>query len=290
MYEDYFEDLSIIRYHLGSSDPFYNYNSSESQTRFNYYPESYVPHGFFDGVIDGEYFYSTWRNLFLSRMDVSSPAEITLTGTYDPRGLHVELDISVTATDEITFSSLRLFCVLVESDLLYSGRVYDQVMRDMIPNANGETFDIENGETVNFERDFTVDNNLLVDMCDIVVFVQDRTTREILQTARVPVTNIPTGVDDFPQGNIPKTVLLSQNYPNPFNSGTNIAFNLKVNSEVNLSVYNITGQKVAELANGKFDAGTHVVNWNAANEATGIYFYRLQANGEVRTNRMVLMK
>ncbi|MCB0313223.1 MAG: T9SS type A sorting domain-containing protein, partial [Calditrichaeota bacterium] len=83
---------------------------------------------------------------------------------------------------------------------------------------------------------------------------------------------------------------LSQNYPNPFNPSTTIAYNLKQAADVTLEVFNVTGQKVATLANGRKPAGQYEVNFDAADIASGIYFYTLNANGQSLTRKMVLMK
>jgi hypothetical protein len=59
---------------------------------------------------------------------------------------------------------------------------------------------------------------------------------------------------------------------------------------VNLVVYNILGQKVAQLINDKLPAGAHTAVFNAANMATGVYFYRLEAGSYVDVKKMLLLK
>jgi hypothetical protein len=75
---------------------------------------------------------------------------------------------------------------------------------------------------------------------------------------------------------VPETYLLRQNYPNPFNPSTTIRYVLPHRSHVVLTVFNIVGQRVAELVNGDVDAGEHEVRFNASQLASGVYFYRLQ--------------
>ncbi|MCZ7608824.1 MAG: T9SS type A sorting domain-containing protein [Ignavibacterium sp.] len=72
---------------------------------------------------------------------------------------------------------------------------------------------------------------------------------------------------------------LAQNFPNPFNPSTKITFGLAIDSKVKLSVYNLLGEQVAELLNSNFSAGTHNVSFDASNLNSGVYFYRLDANG-----------
>jgi len=86
------------------------------------------------------------------------------------------------------------------------------------------------------------------------------------------------------------SVTLLGNYPNPFNPTTEISFNLPSASHVKLEVFNVMGQKVATLVNGQFEAGEHVVQWDGRDAASGVYFYRLQADDFVDTKKMMLLK
>ncbi|MBU1919694.1 T9SS type A sorting domain-containing protein, partial [bacterium] len=83
---------------------------------------------------------------------------------------------------------------------------------------------------------------------------------------------------------------LHQNFPNPFNPETSIAFDVVESGFVTLSVYNVLGQEVASLVNGTMDAGRHVVSFDAANLTSGLYLYRMEANGFTAQMKMVLMK
>lgn len=76
---------------------------------------------------------------------------------------------------------------------------------------------------------------------------------------------------------IPKKYSLSQNYPNPFNPITNINYELPLEANVELKIFNITGQEVANLVNAEQPAGIHNVLWNASSYASGTYFYILNA-------------
>jgi len=83
---------------------------------------------------------------------------------------------------------------------------------------------------------------------------------------------------------------LDQNYPNPFNPLTTIAYHLSEDSQVRLSVYNISGVKVADLDSGFKERGTHTVTFEAGNFASGVYFYRLQTGSIVQIRKMLLIK
>ena len=83
---------------------------------------------------------------------------------------------------------------------------------------------------------------------------------------------------------------LYQNYPNAFNPSTQISYDLPKATNVTLTVYNILGNKVAELVNGYNDAGRHTVNFDASKLSSGVYFYTLNAGGKIVTNKMILSK
>jgi hypothetical protein len=80
------------------------------------------------------------------------------------------------------------------------------------------------------------------------------------------------------------------NYPNPFADQTTITYELKSAGNVRLAVFNMTGQQIAVLADGQQTAGNHEVTWHAGNQASGIYFYRLEVNNAVTTQKMVLTR
>ena len=88
---------------------------------------------------------------------------------------------------------------------------------------------------------------------------------------------------------IPSNFGLSQNYPNPFNPTTTISFQVPTASDVNLTVYNVNGQKVTEFS-GSYEAGIHSIEWDASATASGVYFYRLNAGNFTDVKKMVLLK
>jgi len=84
---------------------------------------------------------------------------------------------------------------------------------------------------------------------------------------------------------------LDQNYPNPFNPSTSIKFGLPVETNVDLRVFDILGNEVANLLNNEMmSAGNHIVNFNAANLSTGTYFYRLSTTDFTSVKKMQLIK
>ncbi|MCP4580455.1 MAG: T9SS type A sorting domain-containing protein [candidate division Zixibacteria bacterium] len=110
-----------------------------------------------------------------------------------------------------------------------------------------------------------------------------------LPEIEVPVTlDVLTDIDEVIE--MPRTFALSQNYPNPFNASTSIDFALPEPAMVDLSVYNMLGQKVATLVSEELAAGYHCVNWDASDISSGIYFYKISAGDITEIHEMTLLK
>lgn len=88
----------------------------------------------------------------------------------------------------------------------------------------------------------------------------------------------------------PNELRLFQNYPNPFNPNTNIEFDLPASGYTVLKVYNSVGQLVQTMVDQNLQAGKHTYNFNANQFASGIYFYRIEFDSQIITNKMILLK
>lgn len=86
------------------------------------------------------------------------------------------------------------------------------------------------------------------------------------------------------------SIHLFHNYPNPFNPVTQIKYRLVKTENVNLSVYNSFGQKVAILINKKISPGTYTVKFDGSGLPSGVYFYRLKAGAFEQTRKMLLLR
>ena len=83
---------------------------------------------------------------------------------------------------------------------------------------------------------------------------------------------------------------LAQNYPNPFNPTTDISFNLPTDAHVTLTIFNVLGEKVAEIVNSNIPAGYHNVTFDASELNSGIYYYKLEAGNFIQMRKMMLLK
>jgi len=106
---------------------------------------------------------------------------------------------------------------------------------------------------------------------------------------------IPTAVEEIFPGELPSVYALGQNYPNPFNPETRIEFSLPHASYVRIEVYNILGGLVKTLLSDRLPAGRMAITWDGRYEdgqaaASGIYLYKMVAEGYTETRKMILLK
>ncbi len=130
---------------------------------------------------------------------------------------------------------------------------------------------------------------------DLIIFVGAR----VIETERGPdetqmdlyVVKMTDGTTGADEGFVPQPTALSlTSYPNPFNPMTTISFTLPQASDVALTVYDILGQQVAQLIDGRVAAGEHRLTFDAANLPSGLYITRLVTPAQTITQKILLMK
>ena len=105
------------------------------------------------------------------------------------------------------------------------------------------------------------------------------------------VSHFIVGVTEVrPGSGLPDAYTLSQNYPNPFNPTTQITFGVPREGAVRLDVFDVNGERVATLVEGRVAAGYYSVEFDGARLSSGIYYYRLLAEGAVESRKMLLIK
>jgi len=104
-----------------------------------------------------------------------------------------------------------------------------------------------------------------------------------------------SGLEDIGTPLVIMNLSLGNNYPNPFNPSTTIEYSVPKTTKVKLRIYNIRGQLVKELVNQTVEPGKYKVVWEGKNNAghsvaSGVYFYRIEANGKTITKKMLMLK
>jgi beta-xylosidase len=129
---------------------------------------------------------------------------------------------------------------------------------------------------------------------DVYLLFSGSATNQLfmLRSFYFTTNNLPTGISgrNLEGSNSPRKYELEQNYPNPFNPSTNIKFTLPSENNVKVTVFNQLGQQVAVIADKEYSAGTHNVNFNAENLASGVYYYTISARSFRDSKKMILLK
>jgi FG-GAP-like repeat/Secretion system C-terminal sorting domain/Kre9/KNH-like N-terminal Ig-like domain len=116
---------------------------------------------------------------------------------------------------------------------------------------------------------------------------------EAWELANAPSTNTPaSGNGNYDEaGSLPTDYAVSSAHPNPFNASTSISISLPESTDLTVVLFNVAGQRVAELANGQFNAGIHLLTIDASNLASGLYFVRATVPGQLdQMQKMMLVR
>jgi hypothetical protein len=165
--------------------------------------------------------------------------------------------------------------------LVYKRGLLDKLMID--PNTLGMYFAVVDGDTVRFDSTGITETVVDEDFNRIFSGVAHFSALAVMGTEGTA-----SAIDEKPA--IPTDYVLEQNYPNPFNPLTTFRYSIPEAQNVNISIYDITGRKVATLVNRYQVAGHYALTWNAADYSSGVYFYRLQTASFTATGKMILMK
>lgn len=106
----------------------------------------------------------------------------------------------------------------------------------------------------------------------------------------VPTPDLPPSPPDGENQETPAEFALFQNYPNPFNPVTHFEFRVAKSEDVTLQVFDMLGREVATLVREVKVPGTYDVQWDAAGQPTGVYYYRLKAGSYIDTRKLVLIR
>jgi hypothetical protein len=298
-----------LRYHVwwpGPNDPYYLFNTKDSQNKVNFYGVGYVPTLRFDGTIamdpsDPEFatledYYNAVRAKIDSLYSVPSPIRIHLEQNRNATTAFVRFSIVAADTAGIgTTQYLRL--VVAEEDRNFEGEKHRFIFRDYVPSDTtggadtvGVALSLSLGDSLYYEWTYPIDAAYNPVKLVTYVYLQ-RANKKILQIVRAPfaaLTDVETAIG-------PVRFRLEQNTPNPFNPITNIPYVIEAEGDVRLTVFDTAGRRVSELVNGRQSIGPHTVVWNGLDHAgrpvsSGVYYYRLEGVSASETRKMTLVR
>ncbi len=241
-------------------------NNGDSTVTYTPQPEYYGNDVFTYIVSDGKGLFDT-AQVYINVQPQNDAPVIALPDTIQFAADDCDsLDLWFFASDQETADSLLQFTFLAEPDtLLLSFNGSNGVLQVCAKNTRAAAEAL------------------------LYVTVQDGQGGETIDSVQV-IVDAPSAIDEPFAGQIPKELVLLQNFPNPFNPTTRIRFGLPQAAHVKIAVYNVLGQQLTSLVDAEQTAGYHVVEFDAGNLASGIYFYTLQTDGYSKIMKMVLMK
>ena len=187
-------EVAVIEYHHGGSDPFSN---PTSEARISYYGITGYPTAFFDGVISyvggssTTSLYTTYLPLYNQRIII--PCDFTIEVYGENSGLTYDVSLLIENVNNNTSSNLIAHLSLTESEIVYSwlgGNELNYVSRMMAPDHLGTAIDFTSGNVQQVDLQFTIDPTWVTTHCELVAFVQDNVTKEIMQATKVDLDNL----------------------------------------------------------------------------------------------------
>ena len=234
----------------------------------------------------------------ISRIDTSLTGAgtfVTLSSMYDPPLLEFPFPVNYedTWTAESTLSQ-----IIDGFPFPFSNMVREEVVVDgwgTLITASG-SFEALRIRRTQFSTGLTGTELLIFDEINLLspdgyslsISLDEGNNVESIALSVFDSENTSTSVDDV--SDLPSEFQLQQNYPNPFNPSTTIRYVLSEASPVTLRVFTLTGREVQTLVNATQSAGSHVVQFDASDLASGLYLYRLESNAFTETRMMSLIK
>lgn len=259
----------------GAGDPYY---TAEAGVRRNYYSINGVPSVVFSGKFAGNMPNHTVLNSYLNHNDYGygKPEILDIDVTFEMNGTEITVDYTITPYVDTTALTVHVLVLeeLTTGNVGTNGETqFKRVMMKLIPNASGET--------MNFEADVPFSNSHTVDLAstfieefddlDVIVFVQNNVGKRLIQARSANHPPV-IGIDEFNQ--------ISFNlYPNPSNG----IFNIAVQDNVTLEVYDLTGKLVFSQDN--INNSTQI---NLSFLHSGIYLAKVTGNESSQTQKIVI--
>ena len=186
------KDVAVIEYHSGDS-----YENTYANYRNNYYNVNGIPDANFDGIVNSpggshtQSLYSTYLPKYNQRKAI--PSSFTISATGESSGfVDFSTEITVEKVATSSASNIKLHVVITESDIQEFWQGMSElnfVERVMIPDQYGTAIDFTSNNTQIINLDFSIEEDWVYENCEMVVFLQNNTTKEILQGFKMPLSD-----------------------------------------------------------------------------------------------------
>ena len=184
-------NVVIIRYHSNYNgyDPYYLFNPAGSAARHNYYNYLWNPAGTLMGTNLPNYDQSVWLNNINSALEKKGLVEIGMINTYDSSSRIGTVNISLRQSSTSPDSDLKLFVVITENELSYTGtngeKVHQNTYRQMLTDNAGDGISLQPGVLENVNKAYTLKAGIIPANAHIVVFVQSQNGKTVYGVERI---------------------------------------------------------------------------------------------------------
>jgi len=281
------KNVAVIEYH--DDDDFGN---SYGISRMGFYdPWIGYPTAFFDGVLThmgGNHttsLYPTYLPLYEQRIVKPSSFTIDMEGS-NSKLSEYEINITVTKVATINSTSLVLHFALTESKIPYFWEGMDTlnfVERLMRPNQYGTVLDFSSNNVNEITLNFTMDPSWVDEHCEVIAFIQDTVSKEILQGTKAELIDLVTS--NVIENSNPLNFKV---YPNPVSNIAYASFYLNNTVKTKYEIYNSMGKIVYRGINKNFTAGKHVLEINTSHFKNGIYYIKFYC-GEISYQSKIIV-
>ena len=183
-------DVAVLEHHVSSSAA--GFSNQYSQARISYYGIGGIPESIFDGVLSVLGGYSGTYNEFLSKYNqrIAIPSNFTVLLNGMNEGLNYTVVLTMENVEPYSGSNLVAHLAVSESGLPNGGNTFNFVTRLFVPDANGTPVDFSSNPLQTVTLNFDMDPSWNLENCEFVAFIQDNSTKEILQATKVSVLDI----------------------------------------------------------------------------------------------------
>jgi len=272
--------VAVIAYHTNDS-----YTTDESDLRLNYYNVPAYPTVYFDGGSAhtgggnaSESLFDVYVPIVDEQLAITSPIEVSFSNTeYNSNTRILSADVDVDVIGIAYGSDYRLQVVLTESEIeesWYGLDILNFVARDMYNGANGTSIDLSTmGSSESVSVSFALNDSWNEDECEIIAFVQDHESHEILNANKFSLLTV--GTDSPIMSNAHVSI-----YPNPAANYVNITSESNI---ISLEIMNNLGQFITHR-----EVGSNKFQMNTAHLEKGIYFVKIFTQDNVITKKLVI--
>jgi len=281
-------NIALIEYHTND-----DYSTEATEKRIQDYYSMYAfPTTYFDGVIMQEGAGPTAFDMYYSKYSVRKDMKTGVSVEIIPqqtKSSKYSVNIKLTKLAPFYNKNTVLHVAVLESHIPEEWQNKDELndlCRLILPDVYGERIDLINNNELTFKYNFNTKEEWNTDNMEIIAFIQDNNTHEILNADKADFKDV-VGVNE----NIAYNNIKITSYPNPFSNSVTLKVNLVNNTNIAIDIYDINGKHIQCLNNSILSKGVHNFNWiPKSHTPSGIYFVKVISDNNIVVKKIILSK